>query len=73
MTALFVVLGYAALAIFLVGVLAKVWKYGTPPAPLKIPQTPAPVTAAGIPGRLLSEVVLFKRLFKRLLAGNVEN
>ncbi|MHB8792100.1 MAG: respiratory nitrate reductase subunit gamma [Thermoleophilia bacterium] len=64
MTVLFVVLGYAALAIFLVGVLAKVWKYGTTPAPLKIPQTPAPVTAAGVPGRMLSEVVLFKSLFK---------
>lgn len=58
------VLGYAALAIFLVGVLAQVWKYGTTPAPLKIPQTPAPVTGSGVPGRMLSEVVLFKSLFK---------
>lgn len=64
MTVLFVVLGYAALAIFIVGVLAKVWKYGKTPAPLKIPQTPAPVTASGVPVRILSEVVFFKSLFK---------
>ncbi len=64
MTALFAILGYAAIAIFLVGVLAKVWKYGSTPAPLKIPQTPAPVTASGVPTRILSEVVLFKSLFK---------
>jgi len=64
LTALFVVLGYAAIAIFLVGVLTKVWKYGTTPAPLKIPQTPAPVTAAGVPGRMLAEVIVFKSLFK---------
>lgn len=64
MTALFVVLGYAAIAIFLVGVLAQVWKYGNTPAPLKIPQNPSPVTASGVPVRVLSEVVLFKSLFK---------
>jgi nitrate reductase gamma subunit len=64
LTLLFVILGYAAIAVFLIGVLAKVWKYGTTPAPLKIPQTPAPVTAAGVPTRVLSEVVLFKSLFK---------
>jgi len=64
LTALFVVLGYAALAIFLFGVLAQVWKYGVTPAPLKIPQNPSPVTAAGVPVRVLSEVVLFKSLFK---------
>lgn len=64
LTVLFVVLGYAALAIFIVGVLAQVWKYGKTPAPLKIPQTPAPVTASGVPVRVLSEVVFFKSLFK---------
>ncbi len=64
LTVLFVILGYAAIAIFLIGVLAKVWKYGSTPAPLKIPQTPAPVNAAGVPRRVLSEVVFFKSLFK---------
>jgi len=64
LTTLFVILGYAAIAIFLVGVLYKVWKYAVTPAPLKIPQTPAPVTAAGVPVRVLSEVLIFKSLFK---------
>ena len=52
------------MAVFVSGVVYKVWKYATTPAPLKIPQTPAPVTAAGVPGRVLSEVVIFKSLFK---------
>ncbi len=64
LTTLFVILGYAAIAIFIVGVLAKVWKYAMTPAPLKIPQTPAPVSAPGVPVRVLSEVVIFKSLFK---------
>ncbi|MHB0866764.1 MAG: respiratory nitrate reductase subunit gamma [Thermoleophilia bacterium] len=64
MTALFVILAYLAVTVFIVGFLAKVWKYATTPAPLKIPQTPAPVTAAGVPGRVLSEVIIFKSLFK---------
>lgn len=64
MTVLFVILGYAAMAIFVIGVLFKVWKYATTPAPLKIPQTPAPVGAGGVPVRVLSEVVIFKSLFK---------
>lgn len=64
MTVLFVILAYLAATVFIVGFLAKVWKYATTPAPLKIPQTPAPVTAAGVPVRVLSEVVIFKSLFK---------
>lgn len=64
MTALFVILAYLAATVFIVGFLAKVWKYATTPAPLKIPQTPAPVTASGVPVRVLSEVVVFKSLFK---------
>ena len=64
MTVLFVILGYAAMAIFVVGVIYKVWKYATTPAPLKIPQTPAPVTATMVPRRMLGEVLVFKSLFK---------
>ena len=52
------------MALFVAGVIYKVWKYATTPAPLKIPQNPSPVTAAGVPGRMLSEVVIFKSLFK---------
>jgi len=61
---LFWILTYLAATVFIVGFLAKVWKYATTPAPLKIPQTPAPVSASGIPVRVLSEVVIFKSLFK---------
>ncbi|MHB1390501.1 MAG: respiratory nitrate reductase subunit gamma [Thermoleophilia bacterium] len=64
MTALFVILAYLAVIVFIVGFLTRVWKYATTPAPLKIPQTPAPVSAAGVPGRILAEVVVFKSLFK---------
>lgn len=64
MTVLFVILTYVAATVFIVGFLAKVWKYATTPAPLKIPQTPAPVHAGGVPKRILSEVVVFKSLFK---------
>lgn len=61
---LFVILAYLAATVFIVGLVAKVWKYATTPAPLKIPQTPAPVTETGVPGRMLSEVAVFKSLFK---------
>ncbi len=55
---------YLALAIFLVGFLAKIWQYAFTPAPLRIPQTPAPVHAAGVPVRMFQEVVFFKSLFR---------
>jgi nitrate reductase gamma subunit len=64
LTTLFWILTYLAAAVFIVGFIAKVWKYATTPAPLKIPQTPAPVTATWIPVRVLSEVAIFKSLFK---------
>jgi nitrate reductase gamma subunit len=64
LTVVFVILGYIAIAVFIVGVLYKVWKYATTPAPLKIPQNPSPVTPAGVPPRIIMEVGLFKSLFK---------
>ena len=55
---------YAATAILVVGVAAKIRVYARTPAPLKIPGTPAPTTAAGVTLRLTREVVFFESLFK---------
>lgn len=55
---------YAATAILVVGVAAKVWAYARTPAPLKIPTTPAPTSAPGVVLRLTREVVFFESLFK---------
>lgn len=60
----FVIYVYAALLIFIVGFLVKIWKYGKTPSPLKIPQTPAPVSDTGVVGRMVLEVGIFKSLLK---------
>jgi nitrate reductase gamma subunit len=44
--------------------LLKIWKYVSTPAPLKIPQTPAPKTATGVGVRMFKEVAFFKSLFR---------
>lgn len=64
LTLVFGLLFYVAIAVFVVGFLAKVWKYGFTPAPLKIPQTPAPVHAVGVVSRVFQDVVFFKSLFR---------
>ncbi|MDI6817322.1 MAG: hypothetical protein QME41_09075 [Actinomycetota bacterium] len=63
LTLVFTIIGYLAIAIFLVGFMAGAWKYATTPAPLKIPLTPAPVGRTGIVCRMAQEVGLFKSLF----------
>ncbi len=63
-TTVFAILFYAAAAVLTVGVAAKIRRYATVPAPLKIPTTPAPVTASGVVLRMLREVVLFESLFR---------
>ncbi|MDP2210511.1 MAG: hypothetical protein Q8J63_02080 [Candidatus Aquicultor sp.] len=63
LTLVFTTVGYLAIAIFLVGFMARVWKYATTPAPLKIPLTPAPVGPTGVIYRMAQEVGLFKSLF----------
>lgn len=55
---------YAALAVFTVGFLLKIWKYARTPAPLRISLTPAPTTSGGVVLRMVQEVGLFKSLFK---------
>ena len=64
LTILYAVLFYGAAVVFVVGLTRKILCYAKTPAPLKIPTTPAPVTAAGVGWRMAREVVLFESLFK---------
>ncbi len=61
---IYAILFYAASAILVVGLLAKIWAYARTPAPLKIPTTPAPKTRSGVVLRMFREVVFFESLFK---------
>ncbi len=60
----FALLFYAATLVLVVGVARKVRIYARTPAPLKIPTTPAPVTASGVGWRMARELVFFESLFK---------
>ncbi len=64
LSSIFAFLFYLATAIFAVGLTYRIRLYAKTPAPLKIPTTPAPVTSAGVVGRMAREVVLFESLFK---------
>lgn len=64
LTGLFALLFYAATAVMVMGVVARMIRYARIPAPLVIPTTPAPTTRAGVVGRLFREVVLFQSLFR---------
>ncbi|HIE53876.1 MAG TPA: nitrate reductase [Chromatiaceae bacterium] len=55
---------YAATAIFVLGLLYRIWLYARTPAPLKIATTPAPVTKGGVVLRVFREVAFFESLFK---------
>ena len=55
---------YAATAIFVVGVAAKIASYARTPAPLKIPTTPAPRTKTGVAWRMARELTLFESLYR---------
>ena len=46
------------------GVVFKVGRWALTPVPLKIATTPAPATMAGVAGRMTSEVVFFRSLFR---------
>ncbi|RJQ47460.1 MAG: nitrate reductase [Gaiellales bacterium] len=63
LTIFFVIYAYVAILFFIAGFLYRIWKYASTPAPLKIPQTPAPVAAPGVARRMVAEVTLFKSLF----------
>jgi len=63
-TVIFALLFYAATALLVGGLVAKIRQYWRTPAPLKIPTTPAPVRKSGVVWRMAREVVLFESLFK---------
>jgi nitrate reductase gamma subunit len=64
LTVSFAVLYYIAASVLVVGVVMRMLGYARVPAPLKIPTTPAPLTATGAGLRLAREVVFFESLFK---------
>lgn len=64
LTVSYTVLLYLAALVFFVGVARKIYSYAKTPAPLKIPTTPAPLTAHGVGWRMAREVVFFESLFK---------
>ncbi len=55
---------YVTLIVFALGLLRRIVRYASTPAPLKIPTTPAPTTRSGVVFRLGREVVFFESLFK---------
>jgi nitrate reductase gamma subunit len=63
-TMIYALVFYAATVVFVGGIIFRIWRYATTPAPLKIPTTPAPTTSAGAAVRVIREVVLFESLFK---------
>jgi len=64
LTVIYAVLFYVATAVLVLGVANKIRIYAKAPAPLKIPTTPAPLTASGVRWRMAREVVFFESLFK---------
>ncbi len=64
LTIIYAVLFYVATAVLVIGVARKIYSYAKAPSPLKIPTTPAPMTAAGVGWRMAREVVYFESLFK---------
>ncbi len=61
---IYAVLFWAATLVLVLGVANKVLIYWKTPAPLKIPTTPAPITRSGVVVRMMSEVFLFKSLYR---------
>ncbi len=63
-TAFYAISFYLATLVFMGGLAYRIYQYATIPAPLKIPTMPAPMTQTGVIVRVLSEVVLFRSLFR---------
>ncbi|HEW98254.1 MAG TPA: nitrate reductase [Beggiatoa sp.] len=63
-TAFYAILFYIATLIFVGGLAYKIYQYATTPAPFSVPTMPAPLTTGGVILRVLSEVILFKSLFR---------
>jgi nitrate reductase gamma subunit len=64
LTVTYALLFYAAAAILVVGVLARIVRYARTPQPLKIPVPPAPTTRGGVVLRMLAELTLFRSLYR---------
>jgi nitrate reductase gamma subunit len=64
LTIAYTLLFYFATATIVVGLGYRIWLYASTPTPLRIPTTPAPITAAGVVKRMFFEVTLFNSLFK---------
>lgn len=63
-TVLFALAYYLAAALLVGGLIARIGRYATTPAPLRIVTTPAPLSLAGVAMRMAGEVLLFASLFK---------
>jgi len=61
---LYMFLPYVAAAIFVSGVVYRIWTWGKTPVPLRIVATPAPKTRGGVAWRIIGDVVWFPSLFK---------
>ena len=64
LTIAFTLLCYFAALVLIIGLGLRIRLYARTPAPLRIPTTPAPLTASGVVGRMFFEVTLFRSLFK---------
>ena len=63
-TIAYAALFYVATAVLVVGLALKIRSYLRTPAPLKIPTTPAPLTATGVGLRMTRELLFFESLFR---------
>jgi nitrate reductase gamma subunit len=63
-TTFYAIAFYLATLILVVGLAYRIFQYAKTPAPLKVPTMSAPLTLGGVVIRILSEVVLFKSLFR---------
>ena len=64
LTIAFTLLFYFAALVLVIGLGLRIRLYAKTPAPLRIPTTPAPLTASGVVARMFFEVTLFRSLFK---------
>jgi nitrate reductase gamma subunit len=64
MTAFYAISFYFAILILVGGLAYRIYQYAKTPAPLKVPTMPAPMTQWGVIVRVLSEVILFRSLFR---------
>ena len=64
LTLAYTALYYFAAVVLIAGLAYRIYEYARTPAPLKIPTTPAPITAGGVRLRMIREVAFFESLFK---------